>query len=66
MPKQPKVLPDAVRRFFTLYPTTPSVYQTYNGSVFPTEETAQQSVSRCTAKRITRYDNPAASRGKKN
>jgi|GEM_PF-5281394 len=54
-----------VKKFFELYPHAPVAYETYNGSVYPTEDTALKSVHGHANKTITPHKNPATEKGKK-
>lgn len=57
--------PEAVKRFFRMYPDEKECFEIYNGSVFATEESARKSIQRCTAKRVTRYQRETAPKAKK-
>jgi len=58
-------MPEAVKRFFRMYPDAKECFEIYNGSVFATEEAARKSIERCTAKRVTRYQKEVSAKAKK-
>lgn len=53
-----KPLPQAVKRFFDLYPKLSSAFEIYNGSVFASKQAALDSLKAYANKEVAEYTNP--------